>query len=41
MYPGADSPAGPPLSLRTKLFVIYPYFIGFIVLMLTVAVSRA
>ena len=24
MYPGADTPTGPPMSLHTKLFVIIP-----------------
>jgi hypothetical protein len=42
MYPGADTPpTGPPLSLRAKLFFVYPFFIGFFVLMLTLIVARA
>jgi len=40
MYPG-DPPSGPRVSLRTKLFFVYPFAIGFIVLMLTVIVARA
>jgi hypothetical protein len=40
MYPGADGPTGPPIALRAKLFFVYPFFIGFIVLMVTVIVAR-
>src|SRR5262245_15759984 len=41
MYGGLDGGAmGPPVSLRSKLYVVYPFSIGLIVLALTVTVAK-
>jgi len=41
MYGGLDGgPMGPPVSLRSKLYVVYPFSIGLIVLALTVTVAK-
>jgi hypothetical protein len=41
MYGGLDGgPMGPPVSLRSKLYVVYPFSISLIVLALTVTVAK-
>ena len=41
MYGGLDGgPMGPPVSLSSKLYVVYPFSIGLIVLALTVTVAK-
>ena len=40
MYPGADTPTGPPVSLRVKLRFVYPFHIAMIALMFTLSIGR-